>query len=409
MKRFNKAKILWISSIFPTPFAPYGGAFVVQSARALQRQGVDVRVVCPVGLTPPSRFLLRIPPAAREAFNWIRERWLVPDQILLDAIPVHYLKWAWPPKAIFWGFEGTVLYQETRRRLDRILSAFRPDVIVAVWLNPDGVAACGLSQRYGIPSIVIAEGSDVNRLPHRYSGWERVCRELNTKASALVFVSRALQNAAAQIGLRGRRSYIIHNGVDADLFRPGPNGTGSSTKVILSVGRLSSEKGHQVLLEAFARLRFRFGEDIRLVLVGDGLLRDNLIEQSQRLGIRPSVEFVGAVHQPELVRYYQECNVMCLPSFMEGLPCVVAEAMACGKPVVASAVGGVPEIIDDGQTGLLVPSGDVDALSKALLRALEREWDSQAIRQRVLDHFTWDCFGEALMTVIETVVKESEL
>jgi len=104
----------------------------------------------------------------------------------------------------------------------------------------------------------------------------------------------------------------------------------------------------------------------------------------------------------KLINYYQKADVFCLPSFSEGFPCVVVEAMACGKPVVASQVGGVTEIVDD-QSGIMVPPGDARALCNALLVATSRSWDSAAIRQKIVDSFSWEYLTGELFNLIKSI------
>ena len=121
------------------------------------------------------------------------------------------------------------------------------------------------------------------------------------------------------------------------------------------------------------------------------------------LGIVASVEFTGAVDQKELVAYYQKADVLCLSSFSEGFPCAVVEAMACGKPVVASQVGGIAEVVDS-QSGILVPPGDLKLLSEALLQAKNRVWDQRMIRQRIVDGFEWGKWTQTVLQLVDSTL-----
>src|SRR5262249_21327275 len=144
------------------------------------------------------------------------------------------------------------------------------------------------------------------------------------------------------------------------------------------VGRLSEVKCHDVLLRTFARLERQL-PGAHLLLVGDGPLRTDLAQLAQRLGVAGQVRFAGYQAQPE--RFLQVMNVFALTSRSEGMPRAVLEAWAAGVPVVASRVGGLPELIADGQTGLLFPPGDENALARALLAILGNPSLAQRLTQ----------------------------
>jgi glycosyltransferase involved in cell wall biosynthesis len=147
---------------------------------------------------------------------------------------------------------------------------------------------------------------------------------------------------------------------------------------VLCVGRLFPEKGQSVLLHAFAELADR-GVDAELELVGYGPSEEPLKRLSEDLGLTDRVRFAGAVGQDAVAAHYRAASVFCLPSFYEGIPVVLMEAMASRRPVVATAVAGVRELVRDGETGLLVAPGRSDELADALERLLE----DAALRHRM--------------------------
>lgn len=158
----------------------------------------------------------------------------------------------------------------------------------------------------------------------------------------------------------------IRCGIDVEMFAPVTRAAGEHEPEVLCVAALSRRKGHAVLLEAFARLR-RDGVRARLTLVGDGAERARLEAQATRLGLADVVEFAGPVGQDQIVeRFYSRADVFCLPSFAEGLPTVLMEAMAAALPVVGTNVMGTAELVRDGVTGLLVAPARADALADAL-------------------------------------------
>ncbi len=159
---------------------------------------------------------------------------------------------------------------------------------------------------------------------------------------------------------------VVHMSVDTDRFAPPaePRSAGGPLRV-LDVGRLVPEKGAPVLLDAVARLAGR-GVEVELRLVGGGELEPELRGEIARRGLQHRVTLVGAVGQDEILAQYHWADVFCLPSFQEGLPVVLMEAMATGLPVVTSPVNGIPELVRDGRNGRLVPPGRADLLADAL-------------------------------------------
>jgi glycosyltransferase involved in cell wall biosynthesis len=202
-----------------------------------------------------------------------------------------------------------------------------------------------------------------------------------------------------------RKLHVVHCGVDENEFAPvGPNAGGGVR--ILTVGRLVSVKGHAVLLRALAELRKR-GVDAMAEIVGGGPEREPLERLAADLGLGEAAKFHGAVGQDEIRDVYARATLFCLPSFAEGVPVVLMEAMAMGLPVVSCAVMGIPELVEDDRSGLLVPPGREDLLADALERLARDEELRRRLgeggREKVLREFSLDdsaaqladLFGEA--------------
>jgi glycosyltransferase involved in cell wall biosynthesis len=179
----------------------------------------------------------------------------------------------------------------------------------------------------------------------------------------------------------------------ADDSEPG-DGRGADGELrLLSVGRLEREKGYSVLLDAIALLGNR-GTAVRLEIVGDGTRLDALGRQARRLGIEDRVTFAGAVGQDRIRDHYRRADAFCLPSFGEGIPVVLMEALATGLPAIASNTMGIPELIEDGVTGLLIPAGRPDKLADAIERlARDRTLGrrlGEAGRRKVIEEYDLD-------------------
>ena len=199
------------------------------------------------------------------------------------------------------------------------------------------------------------------------------------------------------------KMHVVHCGADLDRYplerpRAGPR------FVVLCVARLAAQKGLEVLLSAVKALAHD-GVDVQLVLVGEGPLRERLRRRAERLGIADRVALAGAVGQDEMARYYAGADVFCLPSFAEGVPVVLMEAMASGRAVVATRIAGVPELVEDGVSGFLVTPGNADELAAALERLAsspeERESMGRAGRRKVVDEFDAEKCAALLATLFQ--------
>ena len=218
------------------------------------------------------------------------------------------------------------------------------------------------------------------------------CLKYNWLQERVITVSVSIRQTLIEEGVRPDLIQVIYEGVDLGWIDSHPTScvldVGEKLKVG-TVAHLSPEKGHRVLLEAAARVVSRFPEVV-FVLVGKGALMSQLEAQVRELGIESHVVFTGFREGSDTLM--RECDVFCLPSLSEGLSSAILVAMASSLPVVATHVGGIPELVVDGETGLLVPPSDVDQLVDALDRVLAsqtlRRRMGQAGRRRVEQNFT---------------------
>ena len=215
------------------------------------------------------------------------------------------------------------------------------------------------------------------------------------------------------------RIEVIPCGVDTNRFRPAENGgwrgqngvAPPDRPLIVSVARHVPVKNLGLLLQSCALLRDR-GTRFRCVMVGDGPLRSELEERRRRFGLAELVEFAGALEQSEVLTWWQRATVAVLTSENEGMPVCLMEAAACGVPAVATRVGGVPELVQDGVTGLLIHPGDADALTAALARLLENPQLAarlgQTARERAEEQFSIRRQVEALRRLWSRVLEEEK-
>ncbi|MFP3939188.1 MAG: glycosyltransferase [Thermoanaerobaculia bacterium] len=290
-----------------------------------------------------------------------------------------------------------------RRELARSRRAGRSyHLVQGHWVVPNGLVAAWCSA--GVPVATGLHGSDV------FLAEQPLVRRLVARAlrrtAVLTGCSPELVDRVCALGFERRRARVIPYGVDGDLFRPDsarPSiwrrklGIPAEAPVILSVGRMATKKGYQVLLERLDEL-MAADPSVHLVLAGGG---DRLDEFRRRAAHhRERVHFPGAVLRDTLPDLYRAADVFCLPAVhdrkgnVDGLPNVILEAMASALPVVASGISGIPTAIADGVHGRLVPEGDPDALLAALVELLadpdRRRALGEAGRERAVSELSWD-------------------
>jgi glycosyltransferase involved in cell wall biosynthesis len=229
-------------------------------------------------------------------------------------------------------------------------------------------------------------------------------------AGALTAITEDCRQHALRAGAPPDHVRLVFNGTDLRRFSPGDNGNRGDLlfgpHMIFACRQLFPRKGIRFLLEAAAELKPQF-PDIKIVLAGDGFERPELARRAEQLGIASDVTFLGWVPNAELPPYYRAAAVSVIPSLEEGFGIPAAEAMGCEVPVVASDAGGLPEVVENGVTGLVVPRGDSKALAQAIASLLadpqRRHRMGQAGRERALRLFDWDRSAEQFEEIYRDV------
>jgi glycosyltransferase involved in cell wall biosynthesis len=242
-----------------------------------------------------------------------------------------------------------------------IVREFQPDLIHAHFAKEATEKARELSFESGVPYSFTAHGYDIHRKPPP-DFYERAMA-----ARAVITVSKANAKYIHEVfRVPETHIHVVPCGVDTSYFYPGPETRArSDVPLIVCVARQVQVKNLPLLLQACALVRDR-KVAFRCVLAGDGPVREQLLRQSVTLGLDEIVEMPGALEQSEVLKLWQRATLGVLTSDNEGMPVCLMEAAACGVPVVATAVGGVPELVQDGVTGLLCSRGDAKALANAL-------------------------------------------
>lgn len=273
--------------------------------------------------------------------------------------------------------------------------AFRPDILLAAWAYPDACAAVRLAAPGGLPCVAIVQGTDVNDYLD-YPVRRRIILKHLGLASAVISRSEALRTRLVSAGLPAERIKTIYNGVDTELFCPAPDrlaarrelGLADADVAVLFVGNLVRVKNPLAAVQAVAALRARPGGGRwRLLVMGDGPLRAE-VEAAAAAVLGEGAVFAGSCPQARVARFMQAADVLCVPSRNEGIPNVIREAFACGLPVVATRVGGIPEVMVS-QCGELTDRDDVEAMAAALDRVTAATSMRDECRRHALG-FSWE-------------------
>jgi glycosyltransferase involved in cell wall biosynthesis len=307
----------------------------------------------------------------------------------IEGAAVHYVA----------GFEwlGKPRYLLRIPRVRRLVRDLRPDLLHALHLTSYGFLAAFCDVH---PTLVSVWGTDVLEAPSLSPLHYFITRHALRRADHITATGLRLAETAARYAPAGKPVTVVPYGVDLRQFqpeakrsRPEPAEGTSDEVVIGAVARLSKEKGLHYLLEAFAAVAGSHPE-ARLLLAGEGPERGRLERLAARLGLGERVRFLGEAPHEQVPAVLQELDVFAMPSTWEGFGVAALEAEAMEVPVVASNIHGIPDVVVDGETGLLVPPRDPQALATALERLASdaglRRRLGQAGRAFVAEHYSWE-------------------
>jgi len=389
-------RVLIMTKIFPNRVEPLSAPFNRQQFAALSRL-CDVEVVATIPWFPGSAVFQRWSPAGRLH--------AVPSHEHIEGLRVHHPRSVFVPK-VGHGVSGALYAASVAASVWRYRG--RVDVLLGSWAYPDGFAAVLLAELLGVPSVVKLHGSDMDVVA-RMPGPRRCLRWALPRAQRVVAVSRSLGRSAEELGVRHNRIDIVPNGVDTARFRPADReaararlGVEPGVALVLYVGRIEQDKGALDLVRAFGIGKPGL-EAAQLVMVGDGTAVAACRRIASAMGA--NVVFKGARPHAEVSTWLAACNILALPSWHEGMPNAVLEALACGRRVVATSVGGIPDVLTSPTLGVLVPPRDSAALAAALSDALGASYDPAAVAAtaHVPD---WERSASLLHQSLQTAVAE---
>jgi glycosyltransferase involved in cell wall biosynthesis len=380
-------KIAVVTRYFPSSAEPWQGRSAYQTLRILAREA-DVRVFFPNARYPS---------------------WLKPRSRSYDKLDASYC----PPdvKVNYYDFPALPLvsrplngWMAARVLLPHIRS-FAPDIILSFFLYPESYAALKIGKVLAVPVVARSMGSDINRIGDPISALHT--RTVLREVDFLITVSEDLRRKAVDMGAAPEKARTIVNGCDQSVFHVRDRLAARhqlridpAAEAVVYIGRMDVKKGLRELVDAAAALHLQ-RPTLRVYMVGEG--PDKTLIQSA-IDANKAADFVHVLPGcsfDEVAVWMAATDVVTLPSYMEGCPNVILEALACGRPVVATNVGGIPEIMSE-ECGRLVPPRDPAELAHALASVLDRTWDAAAISA----HWSrsWDNVAAELLEIFESLV-----
>jgi len=390
----SKISILTTSTLFPNSLQPSHGIFVETRLRRLLADGkVKARVLAPVPWAPPGL------PGAE-----MRKLRAIPDFEQRNTLDVDHPRYLVVPK-IGMNFTPHTLYRAMRKRLRKMLDAgLKIDLIDAHYFYPDGVAATWLGAEFNLPVVITARGTDINLIPD-YPRPRRLILEAAENAAAMITVCQALKDRLVELGAPAAKITVLRNGVDLEKFHVKDRDAlraqfGVSGLVLASVGLLIERKGHHLVIEALKQV-----PDATLLLAGSGPDRQQLEERATGLGVKDRVRFLGSVDQKTLCDIYNCADISILASSREGWANVLLESMACGTPVLGSAVWGTPEVIAAPEAGLLLKNRDAESIV-AGIHQLRGAMPHRAATRRYAEQFDWQSTTDGQVAIFRSVLNQ---
>ncbi len=292
-------------------------------------------------------------------------------------------------------------------RLFRLHRKHQFDVIHAHWLLPNGFIGAIVCKLCKIPLVITLHGSDI--FVSKLNPIFKAMAKWTLKHVAMVTsVTPAFLPELAALGVPEEKRCMIPNGVTPSVFSTPAQkritelretlSIPENSLVVFALGRIVLKKGFDVLVQALPQLQ-EIAQDVTVIIGGDGSDLPRLKTLAEKHNVSNVIRFPGTINRADVPAYFHLCDLFVLPAVfdpkgnVDGCPIVILEAMACGKPVVSSDISGIPIVVKDGETGLLVGEKNVDALANAIISMLEnpvkREQFGRAGQQRIQQQLTW--------------------
>lgn len=390
-------KVLVLTTVFPNSKQPSLGVFVRERMFRVAKE-CELKVVAPVPWFPFARFLK---PNYRQP---------VPEKEIQEGVEVYHPRFFSVP-GVLKCLDGLFLFLSLLAPLKKIQERFHFDIIDAHFAYPDGLAAVLLGRYLKRPVTITLRGTIVP-LSKYFLRRVQIVYALK-KASRIFAVSNSLKNTAVSLGIKPSKIEVISNGVDSKKFFPMPKaevrqelGLPIGKKIVISVGGLVKRKGFHRVIAVLPEVIKRH-DNLLYVIVGgptvEGDIGPELRKQVQESNLDGHVHFTGPLPHDQVRKWLNAADIFCLATSNEGWANVFFEAMACGKPVVATRVGGNGEVIKSKDYGFLVDLDSPEQLRDALIQALEVEWDHHKIVEYAFQN-TWEKVAQKVLNELREIV-----
>lgn len=404
-------RILVVSYMYPNSTNEILGIFVEEQVKALVKRGCEIKVIAPVAYCPPfpfNRISKRVRQCSNIAFRELRNgvevyhpRYITTAPLLIGNVLIH--------------LHGWLIYRGIKNLATKIVSDFNPHIIHVHGVFPDGYAVALLKKdlKKNIKVVVTTHRGDLISAFNNNLIMKRTRFSLN-HSDFIMPVSPALKDMASSISNQSQIR-VIPNGVDIHKFELTAEDIKwieqkkrdfNGKKTLLFLGQLTERKGIKELFKAFTQIN-SYRDDLILVLVGgNGDVSDYITNNNSK----EKVKLIGPVKHEQVKLWMSLCDIFTLPSYREGMPVAMLEAMACGKPIIVTNIDGVREIIKNRENGLLIQPGDVDSLVESIDFLLDNPDEARGLgekaRETILSNYTWAKNAEKTMEVYKEVCSE---
>jgi len=386
----NPIRVLVLSHMYPRVGYPSSGIFIHEQVKSLRVSGIKPIVCNPLPFTP-------------KLLGYWKKSSVFDDPLycLIDSIKVFRPRYLHIPSLWFYPYVGYFCLLAIKKFVADLKKKHDFNLIHSHVISPTGFCGVRLGKYLDVPTIVNIRGSDIHTLPFTSHMSLKMTRNVLSRADAVVSVNEDLMLKGLNLAMM-KHYQVIYNGVDKHLFAPEESWRkklreiyrlGNKSKIILFVGRIEQKKGAFDLIEAFRRV-LEYYNDAFLFMIGEpkeaGLLEKHMTTHC----LKERIILLGNKSHKEVAEFMKGSDLFVLPSYAEGIPNVLLEAMSCETPVIASNVGGIPEVITDKANGFLVEPGNVNNLTELILMVLGDEDIRRKVghqgRSLICNRWTWE-------------------
>src|SRR5262249_32308189 len=351
--------LLVVALGFPAPGNPLPSVVIGEQVRLLCERVERITVLSPTTFVP----------AFMRGFRRVADLALLPDryQMIEGCCEVLFPRYVKAPGAMFLRWATAQWCRIIDQTIARFTTTCPVSILHAHYGGISSWAAVCAAKRYNIPCVVTYQGTDVHTtLAHHHKGW-KLCRDSFRLADLNLPVSRSLESILRLHAQPTGRCEVLPRGVDQTRFFP--SSQLSADPRVLFVGDILKAKGVFDLLSAWVQVKHAY-PNASLTVAGPDRTKELFSRAMLSLGVDSSITLTGLLPPPAVADLMRQSRLLCLPSHREGTPNCVMEALSCGLPVVATRVGGIPDIVEHEKTGLLIDKGDIEGLAASLVTLL---------------------------------------